>query len=57
MRIVGHAVLDAIVSDDDGDAVAEAGRDRILEWLAELDLQRGDEILVIRGREPHEEAE
>ena len=50
MILVGHAVLETVVSDDDGPLVASVARDGILDWIAGLDLQRGDEILVVRGR-------
>ena len=55
LKIVGHAMFTAIVSDDDGDEIVEVAKDGILDWLASLNLQYGDELVIIRGRNADDE--
>jgi hypothetical protein len=51
VKILAHAVIAAVVNEDDGPDVVQAGTDSMLAWLASIDMEPGDEVVVVRGRE------
>lgn len=50
VRIVAHARLDGVVSADDGETAIAATADALLAWFTTIDLQPGDEVLIVRER-------
>ena len=51
MILVAHAILDGIVSADDGPLVVESARAALVEWLETKDVRTGDHVLIVRDIE------
>lgn len=57
MILVAHAVLDGIVSADDGATVCKLARASLVEWLSAHDIRTGDHILIVRDLDGPVESE
>lgn len=51
MILVAHAILNGIVSAEDGEHVLESARAALSEWLGTKEIRTGDHILIVRDIE------